>query len=118
MHLFYSAADLVISRSGGSTVSELACFGKYALLLPFPDAAENHQEDNAKWLASAGGAEILHDKDADPVKFTEWLIRWLDQKEQFLEKGMNSKSLARPDAAQQVISMISNLINLKTKGNL
>lgn len=116
MHLFYSAADLVISRSGGSTVSELACFGKYAILLPFPYAAENHQEDNAQWLASAGGAEILHDRDADETKFTAWILDWLKRKEEFLAKGENSKSLARPNAAKEVISMISNIINLPDKG--
>ena len=116
MHLFYSAADLVISRSGGSTVSELACFGKYALLLPYPYAAENHQEDNARWLASAGGAEILHDCDADETKFTAWLLDWLKRKEEFLAKGKQSAALARPNAAQEVIAMISNIINLPRKG--
>ena len=102
MHLFYSAADLVISRSGGSTVSELAVFGKYALLLPYPFAAENHQEDNAKWLAAAGGAEILHDSEASSHDFTAWLLNWYRNQETFRKLGEQSNAIANPDASQQV----------------
>ena len=111
MHLFYSAADLVISRSGGSTVSELAVFGKYALLLPYPFAAENHQEDNAKWLAAAGGAEILHDSEASEHDFTAWLLNWYRNQETFRKLGEQSKTIANPDASQQVLDMINNIIN-------
>lgn len=112
MHLFYSAADLVISRSGGSTVSEIAVYGKYALLLPYPFAAENHQEDNAKWLASAGGAEILHDSEANEADFTVWLLNWMNQQEVYVKKGKGSKTIARPDASQRVLDMIRNITNL------
>ena len=83
MHLFYSAADAVVSRSGGSTVSELAVYGKYAVLLPYPFAAENHQEDNANWLVSAGGAEILHDSEATEHGFTAWILNWLEHQEEY-----------------------------------
>lgn len=50
MELFLGAADLVFSRSGGSTVAELARFGKASVLIPYPYAAENHQYDNARVL--------------------------------------------------------------------
>ena len=117
MHLFYSAADLVISRAGGSTVSEIACFGKYALLLPYPGAAENHQEDNAKWLASAGGAEILHDSEASEAGFTKWILNWQKNQECFRANGERSKTIARPDASQQVLNMIKNIADLPNKEN-
>ncbi len=115
MHLFYSAADLVISRAGGSTVSEIAVFGKCALLLPYPFAAENHQEDNAKWLASAGGAEILHDSDANETDFTKWILNWKKNQDQFRINGERSKTIARPDASRQVLNMIKNITNLPNK---
>lgn len=111
MHLFYSAADVVISRAGGSTVSELAVYGKYALLLPYPFAAENHQEDNARWLASAGGAEILHDNEASEHDFTLWLQNWLKNQVLFRKHGEQSKAIANPDASQQVLDMIKNITN-------
>jgi UDP-N-acetylglucosamine--N-acetylmuramyl-(pentapeptide) pyrophosphoryl-undecaprenol N-acetylglucosamine transferase len=59
----YAAADLVISRSGATTVAELAVCGKRAVLVPFPFAADNHQEFNARTLAERGGAEVIVQKD-------------------------------------------------------
>ena len=112
MHLFYSAADLVISRSGGSTVSEIAVYGKYAMLLPYPFAAENHQEDNARWLASAGGAEILHDSDASETGFTKWILNWLENQQIFRENGKKSKTIASPDASNRVLDMIHNITDI------
>jgi UDP-N-acetylglucosamine--N-acetylmuramyl-(pentapeptide) pyrophosphoryl-undecaprenol N-acetylglucosamine transferase len=55
----YAAADLVISRSGATTVAELAVCGKRAVLVPFPFAADNHQEHNARTLAARGAAEVV-----------------------------------------------------------
>jgi len=55
----YAVADLVISRSGATTVAELAVCGKRALLIPFPFAADNHQEYNARTLAKRGTAEVI-----------------------------------------------------------
>ena len=52
----YAAADLVVSRSGATTVAELAVCGKRAVLVPFPFAADNHQEYNARTLADRGAA--------------------------------------------------------------
>jgi UDP-N-acetylglucosamine--N-acetylmuramyl-(pentapeptide) pyrophosphoryl-undecaprenol N-acetylglucosamine transferase len=55
----YAAADLVVSRSGATTVAELAVCGKRAVLVPFPFAADNHQEHNARTLAGRGAAEVV-----------------------------------------------------------
>ena len=59
----YAAADLVVSRSGATTVAELAVLGKRAILVPYPYAADNHQEYNARSLAERGGAEVIVQKD-------------------------------------------------------
>jgi UDP-N-acetylglucosamine--N-acetylmuramyl-(pentapeptide) pyrophosphoryl-undecaprenol N-acetylglucosamine transferase len=59
----YAAADLVVSRSGATTVAELAVCGKKAVLIPFPHAADNHQEYNARTLAERGRADIIIQKD-------------------------------------------------------
>ena len=55
----YAVADLVVSRSGATTVAELAVCGKRAVLIPFPFAADNHQEYNARTLAARGAAEVV-----------------------------------------------------------
>jgi UDP-N-acetylglucosamine--N-acetylmuramyl-(pentapeptide) pyrophosphoryl-undecaprenol N-acetylglucosamine transferase len=62
----YAAADLVVSRSGATTVAELAVCGKRAILIPYPFAADNHQEYNARTLADRGGAEVIVQKDLTP----------------------------------------------------
>jgi UDP-N-acetylglucosamine--N-acetylmuramyl-(pentapeptide) pyrophosphoryl-undecaprenol N-acetylglucosamine transferase len=59
----YAAADLVVSRSGATTVAELAVCGKRAVLIPFPHAADNHQEFNARTLAERGQADLIIQKD-------------------------------------------------------
>jgi UDP-N-acetylglucosamine--N-acetylmuramyl-(pentapeptide) pyrophosphoryl-undecaprenol N-acetylglucosamine transferase len=59
----YAAADLVVCRSGATTVAELAVCGKRSVLVPYPFAADNHQEHNARSLAARGGAEVIVQKD-------------------------------------------------------
>ena len=62
----YAAADLVVCRSGATTVAELAVCGKRAVLVPYPFAADNHQEHNARSLAERGGADVIIQKDLTP----------------------------------------------------
>ncbi|RMF33257.1 MAG: undecaprenyldiphospho-muramoylpentapeptide beta-N-acetylglucosaminyltransferase [Chlorobiota bacterium] len=57
----YAAAELVLSRAGGSTVAELAALGKAAILVPYPHAANREQHHNAQVLAQAGGAVVIED---------------------------------------------------------
>ena len=102
----------MICRSGGSTVSELAIYGKYAVLSPFPFAADGHQDDNAQWLAAAGGANIIADSDCSEEKFASILRTWLENREEFSARGEASKRLARPDAAGNVLDMIENILSV------
>lgn len=108
--LFYAAADFVISRAGGSTVSEIAYFGKYALLIPYPYAAQQHQDDNAAWLASAGGAEIVADSDCTASLFKSILDRWCANRDAIAAAGEKNRDLAMPDAAAKVIAMIQKFL--------
>ncbi len=67
----YAAADLVIARSGATTVAELAVCGRRAVLVPYPFAADNHQEHNARALAALGAAEVIVQKDLTPGGLAE-----------------------------------------------
>jgi UDP-N-acetylglucosamine--N-acetylmuramyl-(pentapeptide) pyrophosphoryl-undecaprenol N-acetylglucosamine transferase len=58
----YHRADMVVSRAGASTISELAALGKPSILVPYPHAANNHQEANARVLVERGGAEMFLQK--------------------------------------------------------
>jgi UDP-N-acetylglucosamine--N-acetylmuramyl-(pentapeptide) pyrophosphoryl-undecaprenol N-acetylglucosamine transferase len=64
----YAAADLVVCRAGATTVAELAVCGKRAVLVPYPFAADNHQEHNARELAGSGAAEVVLQKDLTPQR--------------------------------------------------
>ena len=114
MNILYSAADLVICRSGGSTVSELAVYGKYAVLIPYPFAAEDHQNDNARWLASTGGAEIIQNSECTQERFAHLFRAWFPNRVRFTERGKASLALAKPDAAQNVLDMIENILSSQT----
>ena len=72
----YAAADLVVGRSGATTVAELAVCGKRAVLVPFPFAADNHQEYNATSLAARGTAEVIIQKDLTPEKLANIIKKY------------------------------------------
>lgn len=107
MALLYTAADFVFARAGGSTVAELAFFGKYALLTPYPFAAGHHQDDNAAWFASASGAEVLADSGFTRKASSAILSRWVRTRGFLAEAGIRNRVLAVPDAAENVLKMIA-----------
>jgi UDP-N-acetylglucosamine--N-acetylmuramyl-(pentapeptide) pyrophosphoryl-undecaprenol N-acetylglucosamine transferase len=72
----YAAADLVVSRSGATTVAELAVCGKRAVLVPFPFAADNHQEHNARTLAARGAAEVVLQRELTAEKLAAMIEKY------------------------------------------
>lgn len=73
----YSAADLVVSRAGAASLSELSHFSLPSILIPFPFAADRHQHRNAEAFRDAGAAEILEEKEADPEAFARMVANLL-----------------------------------------
>ncbi len=69
----YADADVVVCRSGATTVAELAAVGVASLLVPFPHAADEHQVDNAEQLAKRGAAEIWLQRELSPRRLADWL---------------------------------------------
>ena len=112
MQNLYMAADLVVCRAGGSTVSELAIFGRYAVLIPYPYAAEGHQDDNARLLAQTGAARIVPNAECSPSLFRGILTEFLNDPGKFREAGKAALAMAQPHAAANVIAFIEN--SLKT----
>lgn len=105
-----SEADLVISRSGALTVSELAAAGRAALLVPFAAAAGNHQEYNARSLEKAGGAVVLTEREANSNdSLSETLAGLLQDKDRLTSMGRASRSVALPDAAQRITERLLSL---------
>ena len=105
MDYAYAAADLVISRSGACTVSELCLVAKPVLFVPSPNVAEDHQTKNARALADKGAAQLV----PDAVCRTEAMPRALEllaDEEALRRMSRNIEALARPDAAERIVDEI------------
>ncbi len=101
----FEAADLVLARSGASTVAELSAAGKPAVLIPFPQAADDHQRRNAEVMAQAGAARVLLEADLTPAQLQGTLSDLLTAPARLQTMAENARSLAHPDAAQRIASM-------------
>jgi UDP-N-acetylglucosamine--N-acetylmuramyl-(pentapeptide) pyrophosphoryl-undecaprenol N-acetylglucosamine transferase len=102
-----SAADLVVSRAGGS-VWEVAAAGKPAILVPYPDATADHQQKNAEYFDRAGGAEVVTDGRA-----AEWVPQrvagLLGEPTRLAEMGEAMLAAAKPDAAERIADELIGL---------
>ena len=110
MDLAYAAADIIISRAGASSVSELCIVGKPAIFIPSPNVAEDHQTKNAKSIVDKHAAILLRESELDtfPIVF-ETLLKD-EGKQQSLSE--NIKELALPNATNQIVSQVEKLLNL------
>ena len=105
MDLAYAMADLVISRAGASSVSEICLIGKASILVPLPSAAEDHQTENAKSLVSQNAAILVRDADVKEQLISEAILA-IQSDLSTLEK--NSLRLAKPNAAHEIAQSILN----------
>ncbi|CAI8697583.1 undecaprenyldiphospho-muramoylpentapeptide beta-N-acetylglucosaminyltransferase [Burkholderia pyrrocinia] len=96
----YAAADLVICRSGAMTVSEIAAVGVAALFVPFPYAVDDHQTTNAAFLADAGGAVLVQQRDLSADLLADWLRG--QTRASLADMAERSRSLAKPEATDEV----------------
>ncbi len=110
MDLAYAAADVVISRAGALSVSELCLAAKPAILVPYPAASEDHQTKNAMSLIRQSAAVLVTDSYA-PQDLIETAIRLLEDPSKQKELKNNIAKLARPDAATEIASEVIKLIN-------
>jgi UDP-N-acetylglucosamine--N-acetylmuramyl-(pentapeptide) pyrophosphoryl-undecaprenol N-acetylglucosamine transferase len=95
-----SAAHLVMSRSGASTVSEISVIGRPALLVPYPHALDHDQAANAASLAAAGGAEVHPQSTLTPQRIAELLVALMDDPQRLATMAAAAKSAGKPDATR------------------
>jgi UDP-N-acetylglucosamine--N-acetylmuramyl-(pentapeptide) pyrophosphoryl-undecaprenol N-acetylglucosamine transferase len=103
-------AHLVVCRAGASTLAELTAMGRAALLVPFPFAANNHQEFNARFLADKGAGELILNKDFTGEVLADKIRHLLSHPEILQAMETASHSLARPDAAKEMVQGCLELI--------
>lgn len=109
MDLIYAATDMVISRAGASSVSELCLVGKPTIFIPSPNVAEDHQTKNALAVEDKGGAILLKENELDEqfeTVFTDLVSNESKQK----KLSENIKKLAKPNATKEIVDEILKLV--------
>ncbi len=109
----YAWADVVISRAGATTISELTSLGKASILIPFPYSAQGHQERNAEALANAGAAVMFQEKTLVKKMFADTLLRLAENRELVKSMGRKAADKAVPDASGKIVAVIEDMIGLK-----
>ena len=114
MDLAYAVADVVISRAGAGTISELCLLGKPAVLVPSPNVAEDHQTKNAMALVDNQAALLIKDANS---KEQLWLdtFKLLADKQRLTSFSENIRKLAKPYAAKEIVDVILEVVNSKNK---
>lgn len=109
MDLAYAAADIIISRAGALSVSELCMVGKPVIFIPSPNVAEDHQTKNAMAISNANAAVLLREIDADD-HFNQVFYNLLHSTEEQNKLSDNIKKLARPNATSDIVDEIEKLL--------
>lgn len=95
-------ADLLVCRAGATTLAELTAAGRAAVLIPFPEATDDHQRKNAAALAEAGAAVVVDERELTPSGLAATISGLLADDGRRAELAARAKTLARPDAAEQI----------------
>lgn len=105
MDMAYAAADMVITRAGASTVSELQLIGKPTIFVPSPNVAEDHQTVNAMSLVNVGAAMMVKDAEAMDMLLPT-AIELLSQSEKMVKMADRQRSMGRPHATEDIVKII------------
>ena len=112
MERAYGAADLIVSRAGAISISELCVIGKPVILVPSPNVAEDHQTRNAEALSSRNAAIMLPDRDAEQ-KLVDTIFDLLEDEEKQQELSENIKKLGISNAAERIAVEVTKLMENK-----
>src|SRR5262249_39778398 len=102
----FAKADLIVSRSGMSTLSEIAAAGKPSILVPFPGASDQHQLRNAEALANAGAARLVLDAEMTGERLVEEVRKLAGSREALKSMSEAARKLAHPDAARRAAEIL------------
>jgi UDP-N-acetylglucosamine--N-acetylmuramyl-(pentapeptide) pyrophosphoryl-undecaprenol N-acetylglucosamine transferase len=105
----FAASDLILARSGASTVAELAASGKPSLLVPFPQAADDHQRKNAEVLVEGDAAVMLLEQDMTDARLLDTLSGLLSNPSKLQEMATRARTFAYPRAAARIAEMVAGL---------
>ena len=107
MELAYAAADVIISRAGASSVSELCVVGKPVIFIPSPNVAEDHQTKNARAIADKQAAILLRESELNEL-FSDTFSKLIADEAQQEALSAHIKALAQPNATKDIVNLILN----------
>jgi UDP-N-acetylglucosamine--N-acetylmuramyl-(pentapeptide) pyrophosphoryl-undecaprenol N-acetylglucosamine transferase len=105
----FSRADLLVCRSGASTVGEITAAGKPAIFVPFPAAADDHQNVNARALERAGAAIVVEENNLGAAYLVDTIAALIADSGRLQDMSAAAKSLAHPKAVEEIAEMVAQL---------
>ncbi|MFO7605164.1 MAG: undecaprenyldiphospho-muramoylpentapeptide beta-N-acetylglucosaminyltransferase [Desulfurivibrionaceae bacterium] len=117
MAAVYGRADLVVSRAGATSLAEICVLGKPSILIPYPFAADNHQEYNARMVADRGGAIVLCEAGLESGPLAAAILRIITDPGEMKRMGDAAREVAFPEAAAAIVKECLTLIGTK-EGNV
>jgi len=110
MPTIMAAADVIISRAGASSCSEIAASGTPCVLIPSPNVTDNHQEKNARAMEAQGGAVVLLEQDATPEKLYGQITELLTDTNKYNAMRKALYGISVPDSAERLCAVMEQLI--------
>ena len=111
--LYSARADLLLCRSGASTVAEITAAGKPAVFVPFPRAADDHQRVNAQALERAGAAVVVEETKLERVWLADTIAALLGDPGRLQRMSEAARGLAHPNAARDIAEMAARLAGIE-----
>jgi len=105
----YQQADLIVSRAGATTLAEIGVVGTPAVLIPYPYAADNHQERNGAWYVESGAAVMFAQQDLTPQMLAEEILRIINDQARLETMSESMKKLGISDAAERIVGICLDL---------
>jgi UDP-N-acetylglucosamine--N-acetylmuramyl-(pentapeptide) pyrophosphoryl-undecaprenol N-acetylglucosamine transferase len=109
----FARADLLVCRSGASTVAEITAAGKPAIFVPLPTAADDHQRHNAETLASAGAALLLPQAELNGDRLAQEIASLLGNRARLQQMGAAARKFAHPHAATEIAALALRIAGVR-----
>jgi UDP-N-acetylglucosamine--N-acetylmuramyl-(pentapeptide) pyrophosphoryl-undecaprenol N-acetylglucosamine transferase len=111
---FFGRSDLILCRSGASSVAEITAAGKPAIFVPFPRAADDHQRRNAEALEQAGAAVVLEETRLDEVWLVDTVSTLLEDPARLRKMAEAARAMAHPDATTKIAELAAKVAGIKS----
>ena len=112
MPAFFARADLILCRSGASTVAEIAAAGKPAVFVPFPLAADDHQRRNAEAMEGAGAAVVIEETRLDEVWLVDTICALLEDPGRLAKMSEAARAMSHPKAAKDIAELAAKIAGI------